>query len=98
MKQSGRIFKTREKDDPVNFKSQSSGDLRGPRLSLGGGMEMILAADITVAATDAKIGIPTISSVGFRDGAVQSFFRERSALPEPRSFYIRGAASLRRKR
>lgn len=66
--------------------------------ALGGGMEMILAADITVAATDAKIGIPTIKLGGFRDGEVQSFFRERSALPEPRSFYIRGAASLRRRR
>ncbi|MCD8121466.1 MAG: enoyl-CoA hydratase-related protein [Clostridiales bacterium] len=28
--------------------------------ALGGGMEIILASDITVAATDAKIGIPTI--------------------------------------
>lgn len=28
--------------------------------ALGGGMELILASDITVAATDAKIGIPTI--------------------------------------
>ena len=32
--------------------------------ALGGGMEMILAADITVAATDAKIGIPTIKLGG----------------------------------
>ena len=32
--------------------------------ALGGGMEMILAADITVAATDAKIGIPTIKPGG----------------------------------
>lgn len=28
--------------------------------ALGGGMELILASDITVAASDAKIGIPTI--------------------------------------
>ena len=32
--------------------------------ALGGGMEMILAADITVASTDAKIGIPTIKLGG----------------------------------
>ncbi len=32
--------------------------------ALGGGMEMILAADITVAATDAKIGVPTIKLGG----------------------------------
>lgn len=32
--------------------------------ALGGGMEIILASDITVAATDAKIGIPTIKLGG----------------------------------
>ena len=65
--------------------------------ALGGGMEMILAADITVAATDAKIGIRRSSSVGFRDGAVQSFFRERLALQSKELLYT-GRSSLRRKR
>ena len=32
--------------------------------ALGGGMEMILAADFTIAASDAKIGIPTIKLGG----------------------------------
>lgn len=32
--------------------------------ALGGGMELILAADITVAAKSAKIGIPTINLAG----------------------------------
>ncbi len=32
--------------------------------ALGGGMEIILASDITVAATDAKIGVPTIKLGG----------------------------------
>lgn len=32
--------------------------------ALGGGMEMILAGDITVAASDAKIGIPTVKLGG----------------------------------
>lgn len=32
--------------------------------ALGGGMEIILASDITVAASDAKIGIPTIKLGG----------------------------------
>ena len=61
--------------------------------ALGGGMEMILWQPRTRRSESRRS-----SSVGFRDGAVQSFFRERSALPEPRSFYIRGAASLWRKR
>lgn len=42
--------------------------------ALGGGMEMILAADITVAATDAKIGIPTIklSRSFFADSSIHA--------------------------
>lgn len=33
--------------------------------ALGGGMELILAADITVAAKTAKIGVPTINLGGY---------------------------------
>ena len=58
--------------------------------ALGGGMEMILAADITVAATDAKIGIPTIKLGGIPVGAS----RAKELLYTGRSLSVEEALKL----
>ena len=60
-------------------------------------MEMILAADITVAATDAKIGIPTIKPVGFRMGQY-SPSSENGRRFQSQGAFIYWAQPLRRKR
>ena len=60
--------------------------------ALGGGMEMILAADITVAATDAKIGIPTIKLGGIPGWGSTVLLPRTVGASRARSFYIRGAA------
>lgn len=62
--------------------------------ALGGGMEMILAADITVAATDAKIGIPTIKLGGIPGWGQYSPSSENGWRFQSQGAFIYGAQPL----
>ena len=66
--------------------------------ALGGGMEMILAADFTIAASDAKIGIPTIKLGGIPGWGSTILLPKRSVHQEQRNSSIPDAACPRRRR